>query len=763
MRSWMIAFALGVLFLDISPSLPPRLFCWLAVTAALLFLFMRHWLPRLASGCVLGVAWAALHGHTLLDHRMPEGVAPRAMWVEGVVVDLPRRADSFGRPVQHFVLRVSRESDDGRHWRAPGLLNVSLRWRGTTPVRAGEVWRLAVARERPHAEANPGGFDFEAYQFARGISASGKVESGQRVAPAPAFSLGALRQRIHDGLQAALAGQAFGRLAPALVLGVGDELSADDWSLLQRTGTMHLFVVSGLQIGLVAAAVFGCVRALARWWPSRMLLWLPAQQMAAVAAACAALAYSLLAGFTLPTQRSAVIVLLAALLPALSRRVSIGHAACMALFVVLLLDPLCPLFPSVWLSFGAAAILVYGFAGRLRGQPWWCVAFHGQWIASLGMLPLLAFMFGIVAWVSPLANLLALPVINLVALPCAALASMLSLLSPQLAAWSWMPADWAMAFLWDALNAMSQSEGAVAWTGRPPVILSLLALAGVLWVLAPRGSPARGLGLLLLLPACMQPASGIEPGAFRAVVLDVGQGLAVHVQTAGHQLLFDTGRVIGEDGDSGHRVLLPYLRQSGRRPLDVLVLSHDDDDHTGGAGSLLAEAGAEQIYGGEAVDGIELRHCRAGMHWRWEGVDFEFINPEVEAAGNDSSCVLRVSSAAGSILIPGDIGAKVETQLLYTALDKLRADVLIAPHHGSRFSSSQRFANVVAPAWVVFSAGRGNLYGHPHPSVVSRYQGLGARTLETARTGAITFDFLPGQAIAPQAWRRQIRRYWSSG
>lgn len=761
MRSWTIAFALGVCAIDVAPALPEAWLLWLAGAVALCLQLQRYRFLRLVGALALGAAWSGGYGHWLQDHRLPASPSPQSRWLEGVVEGLPSATESYGKSTRHILFSVASESIDGRVWQAPTLRKVSLAWRGGPAVKAGERWRLRADLEQPHSAANPGGFDYEAYLFAQQVSASGKVREGERLSSAPLLSLPGLRQHLLDAMNAALAGSEFGRFAPALVLGVGDGLTQADWTLLQRTGTVHLFVVSGLQIGLVAGACYVIVRRLCRRWPGRYLLVWPAQRYASVVAALMGLGYALLAGFSLPTQRSAVIVLLAALLPALSRRIGVSHAACVALLAVLLLDPLCPLFPSVWLSCGAAAMLVYGFAGRLRAADWLQSALQAQWVSSWGMVPLLALMFGALTWGAPLANLLAVPVVNLVALPCAALAAMLAGAWPWLASWLWWPGDQAFGALWALLGYLAEAPGAWVWTGRAPGWIGLLAVIGVLWLLAPRGVPARVLGGLLLLPACASQPARLGLGEYRATVLDVGQGLAVYVETREHRLLFDTGRRDGNDSDSGQRVILPYLRARGERDLDVLILSHDDSDHTGGARAVLGEARVTRVLGGEAVEGVpQLEHCQEGMSWEWEGVQFSLLNPGGVFQGNDASCVLMVRGGGGAMIIPGDISARVEGLLLRYQLEHLHAEVLVAPHHGSRSSSSQNFAAVVAPDWVVYSAGHHNSYGHPHPLVLKRYESLGARALDTVSSGAISFDFAPGREVVVDAWRQRHAHYW---
>lgn len=515
---------------------------------------------------------------------------------------------------------------------------------------------------------------------------------------------------------------------------------------------------------MVAGLAFGLVQAGWRRF-ERLALRVPARKAAALAGLMAAGGYALIAGYAVPTQRTFYMLAVIAVALWSGRAVSVSLVLCWALLLVVLLDPWAVLAPGFWLSFGAVGLLAYAGSGRLARPHWLREAAHAQWVVTLGLAPLLLALFQQASLVSPLANAFAIPVISLIVTPLTLLGAVVPIDTILLVAHEVMA--WCMV----ALSFCADFPAAVWQQHAPPLWTVLTAVLGVLWWLLPRGFPMRWVGSVALAPMfLLLPASPL-PGELRVAVLDVGQGLAVALQTERHALLYDAGAKYSEDSDSGLRVILPYLRGTGIQRLDGLVLSHDDSDHTGGAASVLrgiptAWLASPLPSGHPLLDGVpRVLPCFDGQSWVWDGVRFDMLHPAASSHAveklkdNDRGCVLKISTRHGSLLLPADIERVSEWELLERHAGALSADVLVAPHHGSGTSSTEDFIRQVNPGVTVFTVGYRNRFSHPKPEVERRYADAGGRLLRSDRHGAVLFDF-NRQGIAVRPWRVMRPRYW---
>jgi len=752
-------FAAGVLafHLQIDP-VPLSVVVPAASAAFIAALRQRHlWI---AAWFALGLLYAQLLAHDLLQHRFPDELSRADIVVTGAIASLP----SDRGMAQRFRLRIDSAQRDGRRLDFTGL--VRLAWYGEAPaLTPGERWRLVVRLIPPRGFANPGGFDYERWLFGAGIKATGYVRDdpiNQRLSDGTAWHLiGRWRQRLRTHLDARIAdGDAEG-LIQALVLGERGALTPDHWETLTRTGTNHLMAISGLHVGLIAGFAFQ----VGRWlWSrsARLSLAFAAPRAGAVAAALAALGYSALAGFGLPTQRALIMV--AVVLAALfwGRTLRPFHALALALLGVLLLDPRAVLSFGLWLSFGAVAVLLFALGQRPAvGGVWrrWGLA---QWVVGLGLLPLVLPFFGRASLVAPLVNLIAVPVVA-VLLPLLLIAVLLSL-APGLGLPLRLVAelfDWG----YGLLEVLAEQPWTAAAIGHRPAWVWLSAALGVILVLAPRGLPARWLGALWLLPLFLVRPATPPPGQAWLTLLDVGQGLAAVVRTHRHTLVFDTGPGFPSGFNTGSAVVLPYLRHQGIAKIDTLVVSHADNDHAGGLHGLIGALPIGRILSGEpqAIAAPAAAPCRAGRGWHWDGIAFTLLHPDGPGyTGNDSSCVLRVTAGGDSLLLTGDIGRGVEQRLVERLGAGLASDLLVASHHGSDSSSSADFLAAVAPDYVLYSTGFANRYGFPAPAVRTRVAAVGAAEIDTSRAGAIGFA-LGGTPGVGEPWleRRQAARLWT--
>ncbi|MEX6503206.1 DNA internalization-related competence protein ComEC/Rec2 [Pseudomonas zhanjiangensis] len=734
----MLALAAGLLLLRWLPALPPTwLFCLLPVLGLMLLPFRSYPLALL----LFGFSWACICAQWALDDRLAPELDGRTLWLQGRVVGLPQLGDE--------VVRFQLDGAVSRHGKLPERLR--LAWHGGPALRAGEHWRLAVRLKRPRGLVNPQSFDYEAWLLAQRIGATGTVKAGERLSAAGGFDgwRDGLRRRL-------LASEAWGRAGAlsALVLGDASGLSTADWRLLQDTGTVHLLVISGQHIGLLAGLLYGLVAGLARlgWWP-RGCPWLPC---ACALGFAGALAYGLLAGFEVPVRRACVMIGLVLLWRWRFRHLGIWLPLLCALLLVLLVEPLASLQPGFWLSFGAVALLVLTFSGRLGAWPWWQTLGRAQWAMALGLLPLLLALGLPISASGPLANLLAVPWVGVAVVPLAMFGTLL------------LPVPWlGEALLWLAGGLLELlffllaqiAAWQPAWLpGALPLWALLLCALGSLLLLMPAGVPMRSLGWLLLLPLLYSPPPRPAPGQAQVWMLDVGQGLAVLVRTREHALLYDAG-ARSADFDMGERVVVPSLRALDVRRLDLLLLSHADNDHAGGAAAVLRGLEAARVLSGEAAElprRLQAGPCASGQSWQWDEVRFSTWRWAQAGTGNQASCVLQVEASGERLLLTGDIDSQAEQALLTSGLD-LRADWLLVPHHGSRSSSSATFLQAVAPRAALISRGALNAFGHPHASVLARYQALPARLYDSVEQGAVRLRLGAFEA----GWGlRQEMRFW---
>ncbi len=758
MRLGTIAFLAGVLLLQTLPLLPSIWWCT-ALVPALVLWRRRPLRPWLLFGA--GFLWALLHSGLALEHTLE----PAAEGVDLVAVG---RVDSIPEPRAHSVRFEFRVSELRRNHQAiPAPARLRLSWYGhPPPLQAGARWQLKVRLKRPHGFMNPGGFDYEGWLFRHGDGATGYVRrwhGNHRLAPAPWWSLNRLRQQLAVRLDAALGESANRGVIKALAVGERSAISPRQWTLLTATGTNHLLAISGLHVGLVAGLAFFLAQLI--WSRSRRLtLHVPASKAGAVAALGGALSYAALAGFSLPTQR-ALIMLMVGMGALLSQRgVAPSRTLALALLAVLLLDPLAVLEPGMWLSFGAVAAILYGMGGRLApGGLWWRFG-RVQWLVAVALLPLTLLFFQRSATVAPLVNLLAVPWVGLLVVPLVLLAAVALGPLPSIGHVLLVAADHLLNVFWAGLRLAAALPAGQWYQHAPPLWAVAAGTVGVVLLLAPRGLPGRAMGAVLLLPLILtRPAPQLRDGDARFTLLDVGQGLSAVVHTRRHVLVYDTGPRFSASFDTGAAVVVPFLRQQGVQHIDRVIVSHGDNDHIGGFASLHAALPIDGIQVG--VPGLiaGASACLAGERWIWDGVRFEILHPPPDPRfhRNDRSCVLRVSTGGSSVLITGDIERRSEAWLLRHERKLLAADILVVPHHGSRTSSTPGFVHAVHPRYALFAVGYRNRFGFPRPEVTQRYRALGAQLLDTAGNGAIRFDLTPKGAGVPVTWRQAAQRYWN--
>ncbi|CAN5191914.1 DNA internalization-related competence protein ComEC/Rec2 [soil metagenome] len=755
MREIAASFFAGAALLNLLPELPHAVVpAALAIPALLVF---RK--PR--AGCLLlaaatGFAWAWSHAAWRLADRLDPALEGQDLTLRGAVVSLPAptrgiRFDFAPSPRASGVpkrLRLTSYDADVR----PG---------------AGERWQLVVRLRAPRGFMNPGGLDYEALLFREGIGASGYVRASpanrrldRRGARAAVLEL---RRRIVEAMSAALGERPALGVLCGLGVGARERVTPEQWAVFARTGTSHLMAISGLHIGLVAALALFAIRRLWRLLPG-LARRVAAADAGAIAALCAAGAYAMLAGFTIPTRRALIMLAVVLGMSLLRRRFRPAQHWCTALLLVLVLDPLAPAAPGFWLSFAAVAVIASSIAGSSSSRTTrWTQYGRVQWILFVGLAPFTLWIFGRAPLVAPLVNLVLIPLFSLVVIPLTLIGIALLMIAPPLAQTAWQVAAWLFETSWPVM----QWAAALEWpfAGHPPLSALMTALPALLWIVASGALPGLPAAYAAMLPLVLARPAAPSPEDFRLTVLDVGQGLAAVVRTHRHVLVYDAGPAFFSGSDTGTLVVLPYLASQGIHRIDALVISHGDTDHAGGARAVLDALSPPRLFAGKPVAariGRRATPCRTGLRWRWDGVAFEILHPPGDGrfAGNDASCVLRVSGAGGSALLPGDIERPAEAALAAGDID---ADIVVVPHHGSATSSSTALIEATHSAYAVVSAGYRNRWGFPKPEISRRWARAGATVLDTASSGAITFEVgAAGGVGQPRLHRHEARRYWTA-
>ncbi|MGV6853452.1 MAG: DNA internalization-related competence protein ComEC/Rec2 [bacterium] len=602
-------------------------------------------------------------------------------------------------------------------------------------VHSGDHCQLRVKLKQPHGLANPGGFNYARWAKAQHIYATGTVVSGQ-CKHQNGFNLSAQRDQISQYLMLKLGDDQPTAILRALAVGDRRGISAQTWNTLSRTGLSHLLAISGLHIGLMAVFGFWLFGKINDVLGLRVSLYLKVS-----VALVFATIYAGMAGFSVPTQR-ALWMLVGVSVGILGRwNWNAYDYLGMALFCVLLVDPLSVLSAGFWMSFAATSILIVSFSGEQRDKGSVRQILKAQSSVFVGLMVPSLWIFGRASLFSPLINLLAIPFVSFLLVPVLMVGLVLALGDFFLAKPMLLLAH-------SFAEVLLKHSGQVAnlpnlmLKGDIPAALFVLAGLGAMILITPfRNYLYAPAVVLITLPMLWR--SQLDEGEFDIQVLDVGQGLSVVVKTRAHTLLFDTGMKFSSGSDIGQAVILPYLQYAGVDKIDQLLVSHGDADHSGGAKSILDSIAVTRFLSSDLTKFPNAERCHLGQKWQWDGVEFEILNPTegMPYLGNDSSCVLRISSDLGSALIPGDISQAVEYRLTRLEPNKIQSELIIAPHHGSKTSSSIEFIKAVSPRYVVYSTGFVNRFFMPHKIIEQRYQQQNVQAFNTAYSGAVRFEF----------------------
>ncbi|HEY0883989.1 MAG TPA: DNA internalization-related competence protein ComEC/Rec2, partial [Ramlibacter sp.] len=745
------------------------------------------WAIVLLAFALAGFAACGWRADRFLARGLDPALEGRDLVVTGIVAAMPQQHEAGLR----FRLEVESATAGGAPVRLVPLL--SLGWYGgvapggsglmelqrlPAPLRAGERWQLAVRVKAPHGNSNPHGFDYELWLWEQGLQATGSVRAGPRDPPPLRLAVTwrhpveRWRQEVRDAVYAQVPDRPIAGVLAALAVGDQHAIERADWDVFRATGVAHLMSISGLHITMFAWLAALVTGALWRRSTSACLAW-PAQHAALAGGAALAAAYALFSGWGVPAQRTVLMLAAVALLRLSGRHWPWPVVWLLAAAVVVTVDPWALLQPGFWLSFVAVGVL-FASEPASRAAPTPAkplarlarasmAALREQWVVTLALTPLTLLLFGQASLVGLLANAIAIPWVTLVVTPLA--------IAGAAANWLWTPAGAAVQVLQQFLQWLAALPFATVAVPAAPLWAGALGVAGGLLLVLRLPWQARLLALPMLLPVLLWQAPRPAAGQFELIAADIGQGNAVIVRTAGHTLVYDSGPRYSAESDAGHRVLVPLLRAFGER-VQMLVLSHRDTDHTGGAGAVLAQQQGASVLSSLA-DGHELQairpstRCVAGQAWEWDGVRFEVLHPrpaDYVAPGkpNTLSCVLRIANGGQAALLAGDIEQAQEARLAALGADgdaaPLRADVLLVPHHGSRTSSTPAFLDAVQPRIALLQAGYRNRFGHPAPVVLERLRERGVQVADSPRCGAAHWrSDAPGEV---RCERLQATRYW---
>ncbi len=695
---------------------------------------------------LLGIALAWIHQWLILPKGLPNVDVIQQATIHGTIASIP-----LTNPNKTQFLF---ELEQYNHHPAQGLLQ--LAWYNKVPhLKTGQRWQFTVKIKKPRNFLNPGSFDYVTSLSKRHIFWTGYIRAkGNKLLHSThtKFTWLALRERLGNQLAQLTPNQPTAGVVEALTLNLTRHISQEDWELFRRTGTIHLFGISGEHIALISGLIYW----LSKWlWSrsARRCLCFPAPYVASICALLAALLYAFLAGFEPPVQRALMGCFFYTLCRLGKHRFTPWQVWRYALLGVLCLEPHAVFMQGFYFSFLAVACLL------LTQQRWQLKGYKGsvalQLSCLIGLMPLTLYWYSYGSINGFLANLLAIPLVGFLIVPLALITMLASSYS-----WAWLlmkPLSWLIALLFNGLHWTEHLAVLnLEWSIQSMELVLALMGALLMWILLPI-KPFRWLALLWLLLPCFPPRTVVQSGEVLVHVLDVGQGLAIALYTEHHVLLYDTGDQFFQGSDLGTMVILPYFKKLGIKKVDTIVISHPDKDHRGGLNSIEEAIAVKQLVVNEPRYYKHGLKCHEYPEWQWDDVHFRFLPIEMKFKDkNNSSCILQISTNAGRIILTGDIEKEAEDYLVRTYGSALSSDVLIVPHHGSKTSSSYRFLLEIAPQYAIASLGFDNRFHFPHAKTLASLNALKIPFYRTDKCGMVQLTLpIKGKIKPPQCFNNE--------
>ena len=756
-----VAFIAGATVVQFCPSIEAIQISVLIVGFSVLSFYSKKFYLIPVLGFCLGFSWVAYNAMAQIRDSFPHELEKQSVLVKGKILGLPKYADnniSFDFKVEELWFEKKLR-----------LQNIKTRlscYHCPLNVKPAEEWQFLVKLKKPHGFASWGSFDYEKYLFRHHIIARGYIrardENNRRI---NALNSGFNFQYIH--VVRYLISEYISDLIKsnpdsvatinALMVGNKSLMSVDQYEVLQKTGLSHLFAISGLHIGLV----FLLIRALCRYLSapfSSIFIYFPKVHLQNIFGLIFAFVYALMAGFSIPTQRASIMLSIYVLLQLFGLYAGLVQLLLISALLIILFDAFAVMDVGFWLSFGA--VLIIGMCLRnirpislLELQP-------RLWF---GMLPFMVLFFQSASFIAPFLNLLVIPIFTFLLIP-----GLLICLFCLVTGFSQF-ADMLLINIvplleegWQFLYLIAQSPISQRHFKEYSFVNFILLVITVGLYIQPHKIPSRYLLIFLSIATLITPGkSPKDDMGFSVTMLDVGQGLSMVVQTRNHSLVYDTGAKFSESFNAADAVLIPYLRQQGVDQLDMVIISHADNDHIGGYQALNNQYRPTKLVSSRPDTLSNAEECMSGQKWYFDNIAFEILGPDVNSpkGSNNRSCVLKVSSSYGSILITGDIERSTEKYLLQNNREKLRSQLMLIPHQGSRTSSSVSFIDAVKPQIAIVSAGYLNQYGHPDKTVIDRYQERKIQVFNNIESGSIRVEFSK-QGMLIEEYRKLNRHFW---
>jgi len=712
---------------------------WLVYTIPFYFLALylknkNKSISIIITGFCIGFSYGLIHAHIAKSHQL-KFIPEDTFEITGVISSIPivTTVRNNGSKTK-FSFTVTDNSDYS-------FKKILVNWYDANElIKVGQKRTFTLKLKPIHGFKNPGSFDYSKWLFRQGFDATATVKSSDfnyKNETSVLYWIDQKRTDISDLIDKKFDSIRVKGLIQALSIGDKSKISYQDSQLFQETGTAHLIAISGLHIGLIAfiGILFG-----------RFIFYLFTNEkfnrfkFEAIFAITFAFCYALLAGLSIPTVRALVMVVVFSLAHASKIQVSRWQSWSMALLFVLIVDPFSVMDIGFWFSFLAVAVLMFAFSGRPYSKNKLKTFIQAQVVILIGLMPLMAIAFQQINLLTPLANLFVLPLASLLLIPLMFASFLVYLISENTASILFQIVEMISQSLFGLLDYLQKIDFLSIPIQNLNTLNFLLLLFLMVLLLLPKVFRWKFIAFTLILPILIDKSSNLNDSEFIVNVLDVGQGLSLIVQTKDHVLIYDTGAKYESGFSMANAVVIPFLRKLGINHIDKMIISHDDNDHSGGLVDIV------NAFNGIDVIGVtgQTSNCQYPKTWEWNKIKFEVLSPFVTDPylGNNSSCVVKISSKNGSILLTGDIEEPVEYRLINNLSESIVSDVLLVPHHGSRTSSSIDFINHVDPSIAINSSGFANQFNHPHPLIKKVYLDKAIKFYDTQKKGMIEISLM---------------------